>query len=101
MKNHRRERQSTTEADLLRCIEAVDKLREVHRSDHGKFTIASNEAPGKSAEKTAKIVGTSRTKEEKARTVLSDPEEKEAVMSGKKSINRASQDTKAKKKRSR
>ena len=36
-------------------------------------------------------------KVEQARSIISDPEEKEAVMTGKKSINKASQDAKAKK----
>jgi hypothetical protein len=86
-----------TEADLLRCIEAVDRRKQQgERSD-----IASCEAKlpqGKSAQKTAEIVGTSRAKVERARTVLSDPKEKEAVLSGKKSINKASEDAHAEKK---
>jgi hypothetical protein len=82
-----------TEADLLRCIEAVDKRREKQevledkeRDKTGKFKPrASSDACGKSAKKTAEIVGTSQAKVERTRTVLSDPKEREAVMAGEKS----------------
>ena len=94
--HNQRNRRNITEAELLRCIEAVDKRREAERDDRGKFTVAPSGAPGKSAEATAKIVGTSPRKVERARNVLSDPEEKAAVITGKKSINKASRDNKAK-----
>lgn len=57
---------------------------------------SSSEPIDSSAEQTAKIVGTSQAKVERARTVLADPEEKTLVLQGKKSINRASQDAKEK-----
>jgi len=93
--HNQRNRRNITEAELLRCIEAVDK-----RKHQGERTdLAPHDAKlsqGKSAEATAKIVGTSPRKVERARNVLSDPEEKAAVITGKKSINKASRDSKAK-----
>ena len=94
-----------TEAEILRCIEAVDKRKQQGESadlapSGAKLTqdkpIASSEAPGKSAEKTAKVAGVSQRKVERARAVLSDPEEKEAVLAGKKSIHKASRAVKEK-----
>ncbi|MFA4901757.1 MAG: hypothetical protein WC600_03325 [Desulfobaccales bacterium] len=41
-------------------------------------------------------MGTSQATVERARNVLSDPEAKQAVMAGEKSINKASQEAKAK-----
>jgi hypothetical protein len=55
-----------TEADLLRCIEAVDRRRELCRSEHGRFKavppIAGTGGRSASAKATAKIVGTSQAK---------------------------------------
>ena len=89
-----------SEAELLRCIEAVDKRQE--RGGDRKSEEAKSKAPSgafdKSAEATAKITGVSARKVERARGVLSDPKEKEDVMAGKKSINQASKDAKAKRK---
>jgi hypothetical protein len=92
-----------SEAELLRCIEAVDKRQE--RGGDRKSEEAKSKSPSggieksksPSAQETARIVGASARKVERARSVLSDPEEKEAVITGKKSINKASQDAKAKK----
>lgn len=88
-----------TDADLLRCIEAVDKRKQLGSELGGRGNQytggkASGDAlPQKSAEVTAKIVGTSTRKVEKARTVIdaskSDPSIKEEVLKGKKSINMA------------
>ena len=100
--NNQRNRRNMSEAELLRCIEAVDKRQERggdRKSEEAKSKTSSEviDKPKSSAEETARIVGTSRAKVERTRTVISDPEEKEAVMTGKKSINKASQDAKAKK----
>jgi hypothetical protein len=100
---NQRNRRNMTEKDLLRLIDIVDKRQEQKeviasqsRDEGGRFLpCASIEADGKSkktAEKTAAIVGTSRTKVERARRVLSDPKEKAAVLAGKKSIYKAAQD---------
>jgi ParB family chromosome partitioning protein len=101
--NNQRNRRNMSEAELLRCIEAVDKRQE--RGGDRKSEEAKSKAPSggieksksPSAQETARIVGASARKVERARSVLSDPEEKEAVITGKKSINKASQDAKAKK----
>ncbi len=69
-----------TQADLIRCIEAVDKRREAGRPSKELAPNGANLSQGKSAEITAKIVGTSRRKVERARNVISDPKEREAVM---------------------
>jgi len=96
-------RRNLTDAEIIRCIEALDKRRE-RGGDHGnqytggKVAKASNGAIGKSAQETAKTVGVSRSKVERARTVLdkADAETQEAVREGKITINRAYQKTKAK-----
>jgi hypothetical protein len=44
-------------ADLLRCIKAVDKRHEAQKDNCGKFTVASIDAPGKSAKKTGRVGG--------------------------------------------
>jgi hypothetical protein len=76
-----------TEADLLRCIEAVDRRRELCRSEYGRFKavppIAGTGGRSASAKATAMIVGTSYKKIERARRVLPDPKEKAEVMAGK------------------
>jgi ParB-like chromosome segregation protein Spo0J len=96
--HNQRNRRNLTETELLRCIEAVDKRREAGRPSKELASSDANLAKGKSAKKTAEIVGTSQATVERARNVLSDPEAKQAVMAGEKSINRASQDVKAKRK---
>lgn len=108
--HNQRNRRNMTEAEILRCIEALDR-RKSHGGDRrSEDFIASSEAlkdeegelkssgkrKAKSAQKTAEIVGTSRAKVEKARSVLADPEEKEAVLDGKKSIHQASRAVKEK-----
>ena len=58
---------------------------------------AASQAFGKSAQQTAKTVGTSRDKVEKVRTVLKDETQKQAVLSGQKTINKAYNDAQAEK----
>ena len=84
-----------TDADMLRCIRAVDRRKQQgadQQREGGKFQpIASSEAIEKSASETARIVGTSRAKVERTRTVLDhgSDEVKQAVESGGMSINKA------------
>ena len=95
-------RRNLTDAEILRCIEALDKRRE--RGGDRKsvnYRVKSkppNGAIGKSAQETAQTVGVSTRKVERARTVLdkADEDTKAAVKEGKMSINRAYQKTKAK-----
>jgi hypothetical protein len=73
-----------SEADLLRCIEAVDKRREQRevigkqgRDVDDKFKPSGPNGPnGSSAAHTAEIVGTSERKVKRAHQVLSDPRER-------------------------
>jgi ParB family chromosome partitioning protein len=98
--HNQRDRRNLSEAELLRCIEAVDKRRKRggdRRSEDAK-SKGANAPIERSAEITANIVGTSPDRVKRARSVLSDPKEKEAVMAGKKSINQASKDANAKRK---
>lgn len=62
-------RRNLSDAELVRCISAVYRK--------------------KSAEATAAKIGTGRSKVQKVRAILSDPEETEHVLSGKKSIREA------------
>ncbi|MBW1954023.1 MAG: DUF5131 family protein [Deltaproteobacteria bacterium] len=97
-------RRNLTDAEILRCIEALDRKRKPQRNKKGQFAMPSNEGTetGKSAsaKETAKVVGVSRAKVERARTVLEKaPQEiKEAVKAGEMSINRAYQVTQEKRK---
>jgi len=99
-----RNRRNLTDAEIVRCIEALDRKRKPQRNEKGQFTMPSNEgkAAGKSAsaKDTAKIVGVSRAKVERARAVLEHAEGpvKEAVRAGEISINQAYQLTQEKRK---
>ncbi|MBW1992655.1 MAG: DUF5131 family protein [Deltaproteobacteria bacterium] len=95
-----RNRRNLTDAEIIRCIEALDKRRQRggdHKSEEFKKSKPSNEGieTGKSAsaKETAKLVGVSRVKVERARTVLEHGEEpvKKAVQAGELSIHRAYQ----------
>jgi ParB-like chromosome segregation protein Spo0J len=99
--HNQRDRRNMTDADLIRCIEAVDKTKQRggdRKSEKSKASSDAIDPQGKSSEETAKVVGTSARKVEKARTVIknADPETKLAVLEGEKSINQAYQETKAK-----
>ncbi len=97
--HNQRDRRNMTDADILRCVEAVDERKPKggdHTTEKGKAKAkASSDAIGKSAKKTAGIVGTSERKVEKARTILdhADDKTKQEVIDGKKSIHRASKET--------
>jgi len=96
--HNQRNRRNLTDADLLRCIEALDRRKQQgERTDLASpdAKLASGTSRRKSAVATAKMVGTSQTKVERGRTVLAyaDPETKEAVLSGKKSIQKAYTET--------
>lgn len=104
--HNQRDRRNMTDADIIRCIDVLDK-RGKRGGDHGnqhtqpKEAKASCEAKpeqGKSAETTASTLGISRAKVERTRTVLdhADDETKQEVLEGKKSINKAYQETQAK-----
>lgn len=101
-----RNRRNMTDADIISCIEILDKARPRggdRRSVEAK-SKASNDAiekPAKSAEETANLLGISTTKVEKNRSVLKngDPETIEAVKNGDMSMNKACQETREKRRK--
>jgi len=90
-----RDRRNLSDAELLRLIELVDQPQAGFNT-----AVASTEAtdgrPHKTAEITADAIGTSRAKVERARVVLSDPDEAAAVRRGEKTIHQAAEAAKAK-----
>jgi ParB family chromosome partitioning protein len=90
-----RDRRNLSDAELLRLIELVDQPQCGFNT-----AVASIEAtdtrPHKTAEITADAIGTSRAKVERARVVLSDPDEAAAVRRGDKTIHQAAEAAKAK-----
>ena len=95
-----------TDADILSCIEVLDR-RNVRGGDHKSdefikskaqgcaIDSPAKETSGKSSHKMAEMLGTSARKVEQTRTVLAEgvsPEIKQAVLSGEKSINKASEE---------
>jgi ParB family chromosome partitioning protein len=82
-----RDRRNLSDAELLRLIELVDRRQEGFRSPLAAIE-ANGSRPSKSADLTADAIGTSRAKIERARVVLSDPEESAAVRRGEKTIPR-------------
>ncbi|MBW1978112.1 MAG: hypothetical protein JRI79_09130 [Deltaproteobacteria bacterium] len=59
-----------TDADIFRCIRVLDERRKAGRPKKELAPIGANF--GKSAKKTAEIVGVSPRKVERARTILAD-----------------------------
>ena len=90
-----RDRRNLSDAELLRLIQLVDRRQEGFNTALAAFE-ATGERPRKTAEITAKAVGTSRAKVERARAVLSDPVEADAVRRGEKTIHQAADSAKAK-----
>jgi len=90
-----KDRRNLSDAELLRLIELMDKPQDGFHSTIAAFE-ANGEKPRKTAEITADAIGISRAKVERARVVLSDPEEVAAVQRGEKTIHQAAQNAKAK-----
>ena len=86
-------RRNLSDAELLNCLTELDRRK--HRGLHGKSQIATPVANGKSAEKTAELLGVSRGKVEKLRTVNDHAPDrlKAAVSRGDISINKAYNET--------
>jgi len=90
-----KDRRNLSDAELLRLIELVDRPQEGFRSPLAP--IGANEAMvPKTAVITADAIGISARKVERARTVISDPEEANAVRRGEKTIHQAAEAAKAK-----
>jgi hypothetical protein len=96
--SNQRDRRNMTGADILRCVEVVDR-----RKKSGERTdLASRDArSGKSAAETADIVGVSPATVERARTVIDaadeEPDIKQEVLEGRKSINAAAREVRTRK----
>jgi protein gp37 len=101
-----RNRRNLTDAEIVRCIEALDRRKQRGASDgfrgnqyvKPEVVKAPNGAISKSSQETAKVVGISPRKVERTRTILEHAEEpvKKAVRAGEMSINRAYQLTQEK-----
>ena len=80
-----RNRRNLSDAEMMRCLSALDKRKKTGRPQKGD-TVS-----GKSAERTAVLLGTSRSKVEKIRSINAHAAEdiKAAVLSGKLSVNKA------------
>jgi hypothetical protein len=96
--HNQRNRRNLTEAELTKCILAVDQVKE--RGGDRKSEEAKSKGSSElidSATQTAAIVGTSASKVKKARKVKKEnPEALEEVKEGKKTLNKAYQETVAK-----
>jgi ParB family chromosome partitioning protein len=90
-----RDRRNLSDAELLRLIELVDRPQDGFRSPLAPNGANEPVAP-KTAAITADAIGVSIRKVERARTVLSDPEETAAVHRGEKTIHQAAESAKAK-----
>lgn len=90
-----KDRRNLSDAELLRLVELVDRPQEGFRAPLAP--IGANESVAtKTAVITADSIGISARKVERARAVLSDPEEAAAVRRGEKTIHQAAEATKAK-----
>ena len=76
-----RDRRNLSDAELLMLIELVDQPQDGFRSALASFD-ANGDSPSKTAAITADKLGTSASKVERARVVLSDPDEAAAVRRG-------------------
>ncbi len=99
--SRQKNRRNLTDAEMISCLSELDKLRSSNMGRGDK--VASHGATldkGKSADATAKALGTSRSKVEKARTIQdhADEETVQAVKDGDMSINKAYNETQAKRK---
>lgn len=91
-----RDRRNLSDAELLTLIELVDRPQKGFNTPVAAIE-ATEGRPHKTADLTADAIGTSRAKVERARVVLSDPDEAAAVRRGEKTIHQAAEDAKAKK----
>ncbi|MFA6717088.1 MAG: ParB N-terminal domain-containing protein [Victivallales bacterium] len=85
-------RRNLTDSELLTCLTELDKRMSKAEAGAKRWEQASNEAcSGKSAEKTAELLGVSRAKVERLRTVSEHAPAhiKNAVSAGKMSVNKA------------
>jgi len=102
--HRQRDRRNLTDAELLKCIQWMDKRKERggdHKSDEFKSKSSSEPIENKrSAEITGEVLGVSATKVKKARTVMDhgNEETQQAIERGEMSINKAYEETQKKRK---
>lgn len=97
--HEQRDRRNLTDADFVRLVETLDEYRARggdRRSEEAR-SKTSNDVFGPSSTATAKLIGTSPTKVEKARAVnaAADPSLRERVETGELSLNRAASQARA------
>jgi hypothetical protein len=102
--SNQRDRRNMTDADILRCIELRDTRRPRggdRRSEEARSNGSREPFGQTSEEETAKAVRTSPAKVKRARTVLNaadtDPDLKEDVLAGVKSLNKAEKEARERK----
>ncbi len=93
-------RRNLTDAELFLYMEIIDERYVPQRNENGKFAGAPNGAAGKSAEATAKLLGTSSRKAERMRAIMDhgDSETVDAVKNGEMSVNKGYEETRTKRK---
>jgi ParB family chromosome partitioning protein len=101
---NQRDRRNISDAEITRAVKAVDKLRAKggDRRSAAAKSMGSQEhidLRDRSDVDTAKIIGTTPQEVKNARAVLRDPEAERAVDAGEKTLNRAAEDVRAKKRK--
>jgi ParB family chromosome partitioning protein len=99
--HNQRDRRNVSDAELLRCIEAIDapmtKKEAGAKGGASKSEVKKASEPVKSHKETAKKLGVGETKVTDARVVLVDEEARKEVESGKKTISKAAKEVREKK----
>ena len=102
--SRQKNRRNLTDGEMLNCLDELDKLKQRGGDNQSKKAKAPHGAnaldKGKSAKQTAETLGVSARKVERARTVQdhADEETVQAVKDGNMSINKAYNETQAKRK---
>jgi len=102
--HNQRDRRNLTEIELMRCWEVVDQIKQKgeHLKEYPRDEVGHVVKPNKietnfignqpSVKQTANMLGIGATKGQEIRSVLSDPEARESVESGERTIHRAAQE---------
>tara|TARA_R110001599_G_scaffold348542_1_gene575902 strand:- start:387 stop:1106 length:720 start_codon:yes stop_codon:yes gene_type:complete len=98
--SRQKNRRNLTELEIVNCMGELDKLRQAGRPSKELAPHGANLDTGKSSASTAEALGISQRKVERIRTVqdYATPEVKEAIQSGDMSINKAYNETQARRK---
>ena len=92
--HNQRDRRNISDAEILRCIQEIDKP--MTKKEAG--TIRDSQEKIRTDEKTAKVLGISKSKVADARAVLKDEKAKKQVEKGEKKISIAAKEVRKKKK---